>query len=78
MINKKVKDAVCSSVVCRGCKIHETYTLCKCEPSLYHFGTKMTCPCLTCIVKMICEDACDDLLKYARHFTLSHKSLLRR
>ncbi len=69
-----------NDIRCRGCKNyeHSVYlTRCVYSPSIDVYGNKLTCPCLNCIVKMVCSEACDALYSYSRNFTLSSKSLLR-
>ena len=50
--------------VCKGCYIYENCSI----PALD--GDKM-CPCLNCLVKVVCYESCEALVKYARDSTLS-------
>ncbi len=49
-------------VVCKGCKIYESYGTCCYIPTVY----KHTCPCSICLIKMVCvtDKACNKMDMY--------------
>ena len=53
--------------ICKGCRTYtqkdnlETSALCDLRP---HAHTNHWCPCLTCLVKSMCNDPCDEFGKY--------------
>ena len=49
---------------CTGCADFG-HDCCNSEPSILVEGVSLICPCRECIVKMICEDACEEF----RHHT---------
>ena len=50
---------------CKGCRSYSPYeeTLCSAEVIQFISESK-ECPCLTCLIKMICENSCDKFLIY--------------
>lgn len=65
--------------LCKGCKalyIDEEdlfkYKVCKdyVSPKCFIKNKKIiTCPCVECLVKMVCTEACDDFEFYRRNFS---------
>jgi len=39
---------------CKGCLLHDEYDLCVVIPTF----DNEECPCLTCLIKMICQKMC--------------------
>ena len=48
---------------CKGCYI---YTHCSIPTSI---GNK-SCPCITCLVKVMCYESCEELIAYCQYTTL--------
>ena len=48
---------------CHGCYVHLEFEQCTVEP-LNHHGKE--CPCLTCLVKSMCQKSCDKWTLYKR------------
>jgi len=46
---------------CQGCSVHEAYGQCLVSPR-NKYGN--TCPCIKCLVKSMCRDACEEWLSY--------------
>jgi len=50
------------SNICKGCLSHDKYGICVIRISKY----QKKCPCLTCIVSVMCREACDELRAISR------------
>ena len=58
--------------ICKGCLTHQAYLIHKdempdypdCQIKPFDHGEK--CPCLTCLVKPMCENECDKLTSYKK------------
>ena len=50
---------------CKGCVVLKRRTIYDC--AMYSLDMVSECPCHVCIVKMVCEEVCDDLRKYLRY-----------
>ena len=48
------KDETCSQIKIRGCAIEKVFV-----------SNTVKCPCIDCIVKMICDDMCQTFHRYA-------------
>ena len=46
---------------CQGCKSYET-GVCYCVE--HQLKASRKCPCIVCLVKMMCEDRCEDYQHY--------------
>jgi len=56
---------------CRGCS---SRNYCNLKP--YYIddqNNKLECPCVTCLVKGICRNLCNDLRVYSSHFWAYYK-----
>ena len=54
---------------CRGCdprriSVIELDLLGMCKPSFEYLDIVYTCPCMNCLVKMMCKDTCMALVRY--------------
>ena len=52
---------------CRGCNSYNKENA-YCEAGVPKTMEEYSCPCMTCIVKMICESSCKDFKKYVNTF----------
>jgi len=61
---------------CKGCCTHEE-NICSVDPSIKRQGIKLMCPCLNCIIKMVCISECDSFASYETSNTWSKWHLAR-
>jgi hypothetical protein len=55
-----------TDIECKGCKMHNSpysYITCFAPP---HINNK-NCPCLSCLVRPICEDSCQEQFDYHQY-----------
>ena len=51
---------------CEGCKVYSS-KLSKCSIFIIpNISETQSCPCISCLIKGICDDMCEDFRKYAR------------
>jgi len=51
---------------CRGCRMYNN-PMTKCEINIVsHITDTDRCPCMDCLVKGMCDNACKDFRKYSR------------
>ncbi len=53
-MNKPTKESTC-----KGCNLHEV-----CLRDYTRENDVGSCPCSTCLIKMICKKACDDYIDF--------------
>ena len=64
MFGKTMRGAMMGNE-CKGCKTYKgEKSHCSIEINP-HMSETNKCPCLTCLIKSMCDYACGDLIKYA-------------
>jgi hypothetical protein len=52
-----------SRKLCKGCDTHEN-NICFINPSTLRQGIKKMCPCITCLIKVMCTKECREYGEY--------------
>lgn len=53
-------------IECKGCRMYNRY-MSNCEIGIIpHVSKTKHCPCINCLLKMICNDACKEYQKYSK------------
>jgi len=72
--NKEIMSKIDMDKLCKGCTIHETHIYNSYYNKCGGYTIKdIGCPCINCLVKVMCTKACEELYKrpwWAEHHKL--------
>ena len=63
-----VTMSVQKQTICKGCRTYARRTSCPwvCIKKSEYNQEELICPCSTCLIKMMCEFSCEELIKHQR------------